>query len=273
VRRLAAVALLLASLTACSGSDEPTSAPTTSTSTSPSPPPPTATPVPAPHTKTCYDLSFDQAVAPTSSAGPVPCSKAHTAATYGVGSLDTLVGGHLLAVDSQRVQEQVAQACPAQFPPFVGGTLEDRRLSMLRPVWFTPTVEQSDAGASWYRCDVVALAADGQLAPLAPKMAGILDTPEGRDRFGMCGTAQPGTQAFRRVVCSQDHSWRAIAVVPFADGPYPGEAKARAAGQSPCQDAGEAVASDTLSYQWGYEWPTADQWKSGQTFGRCWAPD
>ena len=28
---------------------------------------------------------------------------------------------------------------------------------MLRTVWFTPSVEESDAGANWYRCDVVAL--------------------------------------------------------------------------------------------------------------------
>ncbi len=155
----------------------------------------------------------------------------------------------------------------------MGGSLDDRRLSMLRPVWFTPTVEQSDAGASWFRCDVVALAADGELASLAGKVAGVLDTAEGRDRYGMCATDQPGAKDFKRVICSRDHSWRAIAVVPLRAGPYPGSGTVRAAGQAPCRDAGASVAADSLNYQWGYEWPTAQQWKDGQRYGRCWAPD
>ena len=47
----------------------------------------------------------------------------------------------------------------------------------------------------------------------------------------------------------------------------------RAAGQGPCEDAGREVAEDALDYEWGYEWPTAEQWEAGQTYGRCWAPD
>ncbi|HEU5038496.1 MAG TPA: septum formation family protein [Nocardioides sp.] len=274
MKTLAAV-LLLVGLTACTGSDEPASAPTPSASaTAASPaPPPRATPAPVPAVKSCYALSYDAAVAPTASGSAVSCSRKHTAVTYAVGPLDTLVDGHLLAVDSARVQQQVATACPARFGDFVGGSVEDRRLSMLRPVWFTPTVEESDAGASWFRCDVVALATDGELAPLSGPMADVLSSEEGRDRYGMCGTASPGTAKFSRVICSAEHSWRAIAVVPLGDGPYPGKEKVRAAGQSPCQDAGAEVAPDTLEYQWGYEWPTAEQWKAGQTFGRCWAPD
>ncbi|MGY2702856.1 hypothetical protein ACVW2K_002440 [Nocardioides sp. HB32] len=273
--RILAVVLLLLGLTACTGSDEPSSAPTSSAPSTPSSstPPPRATPAPVPAAKACYALTYDEAVAPTTTASPVPCEGKHTTVTYAVGRLDTLVDGHLLAVDSDRVQAQVAKECPARFGSFVGGTVEDRRLSMLRPVWFTPTVEQSDAGASWFRCDVVALATDGELAQLSGPLAGVLSTDAGKDRYGMCGTASPGTQGFARVICSQAHSWRAIAVVPFAPGAYPGAEKVRAAGQSPCQDAGAAVAPDTLDYQWGYEWPTAEQWQAGQTFGRCWAPD
>ena len=86
--------------------------------------------------------------------------------TFFVGDLDQTVDGHLLAVDSDLVQEQVAEQCPPRLDGFIGGSTEDRRLSMLRPVWFTPTIEESDAGARWFRCDVVALAADGELAPL-----------------------------------------------------------------------------------------------------------
>ncbi len=78
---------------------------------------------------------------------------------------------------------------------------------------------------------------------------------------------------FARVACAREHSWRAVSVVELADGDYPGEEAARAAGQSTCEDAGRAAADDPLDFEWGYEWPDAEQWADGQTFGRCWAPD
>lgn len=275
LRAVAALLLAGAVLAGCSaGSEDPAGAPAASSPSAASPSPTArATPPPRPAARTCYALGYREAVAPTTDADPVPCTRAHTALTYAVGTLDTVVDGHLLAVDSRHVQQQVAAACPEELGPFVGGTTADQRLSMLRAVWFTPSVEESDAGADWYRCDVVALAADGELAPLTGPVQGVLGTEAGRDRYGMCGTAQPGNPDFQRVICARDHTWRAIAVVPLAAGPYPGEQRVRAAGQTPCQDAGAAVASDTLDYQWGYEWPTAEQWRAGQTYGRCWAPD
>ncbi|MEP9361370.1 septum formation family protein [Nocardioides sp. CN2-186] len=273
IRLLAALPLLLA-LTACTSDDASSGEPTSPASTSASSAAPSAAPPPpAPANRSCHDLAYDAAVAPTDESDPVPCTSQHTAMTFSVGDLDTLLDGHLLAVDSERVQSQVATTCPARFATFVGGTLEERHLSMLRAVWFTPTVEESDAGASWFRCDVVALARDGELAPLTGRLAGVLAKPEGRDRYAMCGTAEPGTPKFQRVICSSNHSWRAISTVPLKPGRYPGEAKVRAAGQTPCQDAGAAVADSSLDYQWGYEWPSASQWAAGQHYGLCWAPD
>ena len=271
MRRLLPGLLLLAVLTGCSA-DDPSSAPTPVTG-SPTAPLPSATPVPAPPKAACYRLDYDAAVAPTHDGKPVDCQDAHTSMTIAVGPLDAVVDGHLLAVDSRHVQEQVAATCTNRFADFVGGSPEDQRLSMLRTVWFTPTVEQSDAGASWHRCDVIAVAADERLAPLTGPLDGVLDDPEGRDRYGMCGTAEPGTEEFARVICSSAHSWRAIATVPFPDGPYPGEDQVRAAGEEPCQDAARSVAADTLDFQWGYEWPVRDQWDAGQHYGLCWAPD
>ena len=272
-------ALLLASLlvlapTGCSreGSPEPGPTPTTTATTSPSAPP-TARATPRPEDRACYDLGFREAVAPTSAAKPVDCAREHTAMTYAVGTLDNLVDGHLLAVDSRQVQEQVATVCPHELSRFLGGTPDALHLSMLRAVWFTPTVDESDAGADWYRCDVIALATDGELAPLTGRLAGVLAAPEGRDRYAMCGTAEPGTPDFSRVVCFRDHSWRAVRTVELPDGRYPGEAAAREAGQRPCRDAGREAAPDSLDFRWGYEWPTEKQWDAGQTYGLCWIPD
>lgn len=273
---LCAASLVL--LAGCSGTpsaSSPTRTPTpvAPTSSSPTAVPTKAKPAPRPATGACYRLSYDDAVAPTVHRRPSPCARPHTALTHYVGALDTLVDGHLLAVDSQHVQQQVSTDCPRRFAAYVGGTVEDRRLSMLRSIWFTPTVEQASRGADWYRCDVIALARDGQLARLAGPLRGVLATTAGQDRYGVCGTARPGTSGFHRVICSAGHSWRAIRVVSFEPGKYPGLAKVRSAGQDVCKNAARDVASDALDFEWGYEWPTATQWSHGQTYGYCWAPD
>ena len=283
---LASLALLVASttLTACSGADgdgaEPSrvsTAPGPSTTAEPSvateATPEPARPVRTPADRACYAYGYDAAVAPVAHREPVPCVREHTAITFSVGDLDTVVDGHLLSVDSDRVQAQVADACPRDFDRFVGGTIQARRLTMLRPVWFTPSLRQSDAGANWYRCDAVAIAADEKLAPLVGRLQGVLARPLAAERYAMCGTAEPGTAGFRRVICSADHAWRALSTVDIAGREYPGVEKVRAAGQQACQDAASAQADDPLNYRWGYEWPTERQWRAGQHYGICWAPD
>jgi hypothetical protein len=285
MRALAGAALVAAlMLSACTSEDSPSagesgtgsdSGPATGT-TSPSdtPEPPPAPPA----VGACYRLSYDEAIAPTSADGPVSCDKGHTSQTFAVGQLDLVVNGHLLAVDSDEVREQVAKRCPGQLAAYVGATTEQLRLSLLRPVWFTPTIEQADAGATWYRCDVIAVTGDKTVAKIDRDISGALKKPDGRTEFGMCGTARPGTEAFSRVLCRDDHSWKAISVVDLAgkskDGSYPGPKVVKDAGENgTCADAARAIASDALDYEWGYEWPTKDQWDAGQTYGRCWSPD
>lgn len=266
----AALALGLSlSLAACADDDEPAQSADQPTATpTPAPDPPAA-----PEVGACYQLPFETAVAPTSKSKPVDCSTKHTSETVAVGTIDAVVDGHLLAVDSEHVQAQVARACPKALTAYVGGSLEQLRLSMVRPVWFTPTVEESDAGADWYRCDAVVLAGTSTLAELTSRLKGGLGKANVRDRYAMCGTAAPDAKNFERVPCSSKHSWRAIDVVPFRDGAYPGEKTVRAAGRTTCEDAAADIADDPLAFEWGYEWPTKEQWDMGQTFGRCWAPD
>jgi hypothetical protein len=226
-----------------------------------------------PQVRDCYDLDHDEAVAAVSDARPTSCERPHTARTYAVGELPTLVDGHLVAVDSARARRAPARACPDRLATFLGGDRDDLRLSMFRPVWFTPSVEQSDRGANWYRCDVVVVAGDEELAPLTGRLEGVLGRDAGSAAYGMCGTAEPGTSAFERVACVRPHTWRAVEVVELGDGDYPGVASVRAAGQAPCEDVGRDRADDPLSFRWGYEWPTREQWRSGVTWGLCWVPD
>lgn len=258
MKRLAAIVVAATVLSACGG--HPTATPTVL---------PSATPVPKPAVRACYQLRYDQAVASATPSTPVPCGQPHTSQTYAVGALSDLADGHLLAVGSAQVQQQISTACPKRIAKFVGGTADQLHLSMLKPVWFTPTVADSEKGADWYRCDVVVLAGASQLSSVTGSLKGALDKG---DMWSMCGTAEPGTPGFSRVPCGQKHTWKALSLVPLTAGPYPGVPAAKAAGQATCKKAGQNVAKDALKYQWGYEWPTADQWAAGQTYGICWAP-
>lgn len=246
----------------------PRAAPSTS-----SPTPAAARAVPGPERDVCHQMTYDQALAPTDTSPAADCTRPHTAETFAVGELKTAVDGHLLAVDSTRVQRQVADLCPRRLASWAGGTVDDLRLSMLRAVWFTPTVAESDNGANWLRCDAIVVSADNTLAPVRLSLRGALADASLRDALAMCATTEPGAPGSEQVPCRDEHTWRAVAVVDLPAGDYPGVRQARAAGQDVCQDVGSERADDPLDFQWGYQWPTAEQWTAGQTYGRCWIPD
>ncbi|MFT3872280.1 MAG: septum formation family protein [Nocardioides sp.] len=235
---------------------------------------PSAAPEPArPKVGSCYRLAYRQALAPTNTSAPRPCEKPHTAVTYAVGDLDTVVDGHLLAVDATRVRDQVAAACPGRLLRFLGGSEEQLRLTSLHAVWFSPTLKQADRGQNWFRCDLIALGGDRRLAPLPDRLKGVLTTEAGRRAVGVCGTTEPGTPTFTRVICSAPHTWRAISSYDVRGDAFPGTAKLQAEAQSRCKPAVKAQADDPLDFQWGYDWPTREQWRAGQHYGLCWAPE
>jgi hypothetical protein len=175
-------------------------------------------------------------------------------------------------VDGKRVHAIESKVCPHRFASFVGGTVDQRRISLLRTVWFTPTVAQAALGARWFQCVAIALRGDQHLALLEVPVAGSLDRDAGRGHYGLCATAEPGSTGYQQRLCALPHTWRALRSVGFAPGHYPGVEQVKAAGQAPCQDAARSVATDPLDYQWSYTWPTQAQWKAGQTYGVCWAP-
>ncbi|MDQ1103456.1 septum formation family protein [Nocardioides zeae] len=269
----AATAVVLALTTAlagCSGGSDDDATATPSTSATPTATPTTAAPAERPAAGACYDLGFEEALAPTTTSEAVDCAADHTAQTYAVGQLATYADGHLLAVDDPAVQAGLGATCRSSLAEYVGGDTDALRLSVLRAVWFSPSIEASDAGEDWYRCDVIAVVDDATLGTLPPTMEGALGG-DGLDSLGLCGTAAPGADGFRRIACGLEHTWRAIDVVDLGSS-YPGEDAAAAAGSAQCQSAAGELAADVLDYEWGYEWPTQEQWDAGQTYGLCWAP-
>lgn len=259
-----------AGATASSAARSPGSS-ATGTTASPTPLPTPARLLPRPRAGQCYRLHFQAAVAPTTSRKAVPCARRGvTARTFYVGDLAVLAQGHLLAVDSSRVQTAVSTICPKKLATYLKADPDSLRLSMLRAIWFTPTVEQSDRGADWVRCDLVAIARDGRLAPMNVKLRGLM-AGDWREHYGLCGTAAPDDPTFTRVICSAPHTWSALSVVPLRGKQYPGVEKVRGGG-SGCEEVARAEADDALDFRWGYEWPTPEQWDQGRTYGVCWAP-
>jgi hypothetical protein len=242
------------------------------------PPPPdgtqtTATPVPAPRAGACARLDYAEAVELTPRGGSVPCSQPHTAQTFLVGSLDLVVDGRLLAVDSERAQGQAATTCRDAVAGHVGATPEELRLSMVEAVWFTPGVEGPAEGADWLRCDVVAVSGGRRLVELPRASKGMLAAESTRDDYAMCGTAQPSADGFSRVVCSARHSWRAVASVDLPGAAYPSADKATDVMEPRCREVARDRADDPLDFTWAEERPTREQWQAGRRYGLCWVPD
>jgi hypothetical protein len=229
-----------------------------------------ATPAPAPAAGECHALTFAGAGQPQDDTAPVPCTGPHTSQTVKVGDLASL--GVSEDTDADDVSQAVAKACPQRLLRRVGGSEVARRLSRFEVLWFTPTTKERAAGAAWFRCDVVGLAATNSLLRLPHTVVRALDTATALDRFGTCGTAAPGKPGFVRVVCRRKHSWRAVSTVDLPRSTSYLGAKAAALGDSDCKDVAAARANGALKYTWSFEWPTRDLWTSGQRYGYCWVP-
>jgi hypothetical protein len=282
-RRAAAAAVAMLVLVSCTSSpSDKSGAPSSSPSSTSSAPdaqerrtteevePPTP-----PQEGECHRLTFGQLTRASDDSPPVPCTGTHNAVTIHVGELDTIVDGRSTAADSEKVLNQVSTTCPRRHRSYVGGNRSTRALSRFHVVWFTPTLDQFDAGATWFRCDLVAFAGHDSLAPLPRpgRLAGVLDDADALDDYGLCGTADPGAAGFERVICSRRHSWRATSIIRLDGGAkYPGARAVRNAGDETCRDRVRRISKSSLRFRYGWEWPTRDQWRRGQRYGYCWAP-
>ncbi|MCW2759254.1 MAG: hypothetical protein JWO46_3000 [Nocardioidaceae bacterium] len=266
------VPALVAALTlaGCSGSDDPRPKADTPASTASSAPPTPKQSVPT--VGECYRLDFDAATKPTSTEAAVPCTQPHTAQTVFVGTLDTVDDGHLLAVDSSEVQQQLAATCPTKLPAWLGGDQDTLRLSRFQSIWFSPSITDADAGATWYRCDVVAVQGQAALADLPARTKGVLGGEGVLDTFGTCGNVSPASKKFQRTICSQPHGWQAVSVFEIPpDATYLGK-QPYADADDACKLEAQQRASDPLVYRWSVEWPTQDEWNAGRRYSLCWVP-
>ena len=272
LRVLAAAVAAVLVLTGCTAeSSDPTGTPSSPSQSQTPSETPTETvppdPGPTPKVGECHALSFRQAVAVVGRTEPVACRRKHTSQTYFVGRLRLETpAGSTRRVDSDAAQRQARTTCLARLPRHLGVAPRELRLTMAQAVWFTPSPGRAEAGADWFRCDVVGVAGPRTLLQLPRRTNGWGDAPV----LAMCATAAPGTAAFRRVGCGTKHAWVAVATVDIPGRKLPARAAIAQRMESPCGDVARGRADDPLDFTWTQESPTADQWEAGQRYGICW---
>jgi Septum formation len=271
VRGLAGALAVAVLLAACTGTpDDPAASPAPSESSTPAPAE-TELPDPGPRPRVgqCHALSFQRALAVVGRTEPVSCRRRHTAQTYFVGRLDlATAAGHTRRVDSRAAQRQARTTCTSRLPRHLRVSSRELRLRMAQAVWFTPSPARAEAGADWFRCDVVVVAAPRRLLQLPRRTRGWGDAPA----TAMCATAAPGTRAFERVTCSASHTWQAASSVDIAGRRLPPAGVVADRMESTCRDVARARADDPLDFTWSQESPTKEQWRAGQRYGICWVP-
>lgn len=256
-----------ASRTGDTGSTTSTT-PHTAAHTSKAVQPPPAAPKPA----ECRNLSFSDTSSFSNATRTSPCTDPHTSYTLAVRQLPAAVAFKGVQIQNESVQSAAAQECRSAFVTFIGGDAETRALARLTVTYFLPSQKGFDLGAHWVRCDVVALQSAKSLADLPRTLSGLLDSGGALDRYGVCSRGDPGAPAAALVMCTQTHSYRAVAALRLGgdQAPYPGKGATLDAGKQRCQDliAKQLHVSGGFTYGWTY--PSTDDWAAGQRFGYCW---
>ena len=143
----------------------------------------------------CPGSPFDGGRADPTRPGRLQAGPHRQTVSVGPRRSSTAAGGRGLRASRPR-----SRVCPQALSSTSAGRRDALRLSMLRPVWFSPTLTQSDRGADWFRCDVVASPAD-QARPLPAGAYRVLERGPTRCPCRR-GTAAPGA-VVRAGLCSQ----------------------------------------------------------------------
>jgi hypothetical protein len=226
---------------------------------------------PAPTVGECRDLSYADISLYSNESKPHPCSKLHTAYTFAVKQLPDDVAFAGVKIENDAVQGAAADACQEAYVAYIGGGTADRALTRLTVTYFVPKQAGFDAGAHWVRCDIVALQSDDSLADLPGKLEAFLDGADNAD-YDVCSRGDPSESGSMLVMCTQDHTYRAVAAIRLADSsaPYPGEQATLAQGKQDCKQTISDLLGVGGGFTFSWTYPSASDWSAGQRFGYCW---
>jgi len=258
IRRLIPACLLALALTACAPDDQGSNLdPAQIDSTA------------APTLGDCRRLTPEDVKHPSNATATVACTEPHTAQTFAVGPLPPSL--HDVEYDDRRLGEIAYTTCSEAFEKFLGADESLVMRTILSWAWFRPSEKAWDAGARWYRCDVVGGGETSETYLDLPKTAKALLAPR-PDRWMICANG-PTVADSDKVPCTEPHSWRAVTTIKLAepDDPYPGDQVVEVRTQQYCSDSVGAWLSYPVNYDYGYTWFHEAEWAAGNRRSVCWA--
>lgn len=232
----------------------PTAPPAAATTASATPAPAAEPGSGAPAAGQCTQLSYAGSLASVARARRVACQRQHTSIVARVAYLRSPVTPRTPVLRRRALGQRL---CAPAYREVLGGTPEDRAVSILTWTLFTPGQADLERGARWVRCDVLARSA-AVLVPL-PATTPLLGSgvPE---QLRVCQSA-----AGLDISCSQPHTYRVDAVYLASGESYPSGADFTASARSRCQE---------LTGRPGGFWqpPSPAGWQAGDRFIRCLSP-
>ena len=231
-------------------------------------PPPGA--MSAPDLDACRMLSPDDVSHPSNSTDPVSCDQPHTAQTYAVGSLPATFAH--ASYDDVGVRAYAYQTCSRRFITFTGADESLAMRSILSWAWFRPSRAAWDAGARWYRCDVIGGGDQTRAYVDLPARTKGLLLGRPKDEWMVC--AQGATVSGSvKVPCTEKHDWRAVTTIVLGSSgdTYPGDRAVQARTRDFCSKSVGAWLDYPVDYDFGYSWFHVAEWNAGNRRSVCWA--
>jgi hypothetical protein len=226
--------------------------------------------VEAPHVGTCRLLTPADIQATSNDSPLVDCADRHTAETFAVGEFPAGVAGSTL--DDPALGAYVFDVCERKFGGFLGGDVSLVMRATVTWAWFRPSAAAWEAGARWWRCDVVGGGGESTALVDLPETArGILrGRPE--DRWLACVDG-PTVAESEKIPCSEKHTWRAVTTIKLgkAADAYPGDRVVEVRTRDFCSRSVGAWLSYPVEYDYGYTWFHEAEWKAGNRRSICWA--
>jgi len=217
----------------------------------------------------CRNLTRAELSRPTNDTPAKPCSRPHNAQTYVVGTFPASVGpGYRSRAGAAYVYTTCRKA-------FLKKLDIDDALALrvdLSWAWFGPSRKGWDAGARWFRCDIVGGADDTARLRALPAKLGRLFHGLPPDKWMRCRSGNDFAHA-TPVPCSQAHTWRAVSAIKLGapSDPYPGDHFSQVRARDYCADAVIAWLDYPPTYAYGYTTFHEAEWKAGNRRALCWA--
>lgn len=225
----------------------------------------------APTLGACRALELQDLTRATDDTAPVPCAEPHTAETFLVSAFtgDQADGDP----DDERLGAAAYEVCQKGFIEFLGGDESLAMRSTLTWAWFRPSQKGWDAGARWFRCDVIGGGEQIKRFVNLPETAEGLLRGRPDDTWMVCADG-PTVAGSVKLPCSEAHDWRAISTIQLGKpgDPYPGERVVEEKTRDFCSDqVGAWLNYPVEDYDFGFTWFHQGEWNAGNRRSVCWA--